>query len=148
IRNRALEQIRAGLYISGTSAQDYLLEQNPAAAESYRGTLQAARNDISKALANYAPALSSGQKASFRSLQAEIQSYWQALEPISHWDAKEKQQRSESFMHQVLRPRRTATLQIADRIGAMNERELKASTEYLSEVFNRFRSRLIVVLAV
>src|SRR5437588_12170440 len=96
-RNRALEQIRAGLYISGTSAQDYLLEQNPDAAENYRATLQAARNDVSKALASYARALGSGQKTSFKALQAEIQSYWQALEPIFHWDAREKQARSETF---------------------------------------------------
>src|SRR5437763_16484534 len=61
-RNRALEQIRAGLYVSGTSAQDYLLEQNPQAAENYRATLQSARNDISKALASYARDLGSGQK--------------------------------------------------------------------------------------
>src|SRR5689334_6974468 len=107
-RNRALEQIRAGLYLSGTSAQDYLLEQNPQAAENYRATLQTARNDISKALANYARSLSAGQKASFRSLQAEIESYWQTLEPIFHWDPREKQQRSETFMHNVLKPRRTA----------------------------------------
>src|SRR5215510_89846 len=53
-RNRALEQIRAGLYISGTSAQDYLLEQNPQQAEKYRATLQNARNDVSRALAGYA----------------------------------------------------------------------------------------------
>lgn len=148
IRNRSLEQIRAGLYVSGTSAQDYLLEQNPQAAENYLATLQAARNDTGKALTNYARSLGSGQRASFRSLQAEIQSYWQALEPIFHWDIREKQQRSEGFMHNVLKPRRTATLQIADRIGAMNEQELNASTEDLGGVFNRFRSRLIVVLAV
>jgi len=150
-RNRALEQIRAGLYVSGTSAQDYLLEQNPQAAESDRVTLQTARNDVSKALATYARSLGSGQrtqKASFRALQAEIQSYWQTLEPIFHWDAREKQARSDTFMHHDLMPHRTATLQIADRIGGMNERELNASTEELGDVFNRFRSRLILVLAV
>src|SRR5204863_9743305 len=76
------------------------------------------------------------------------QSYWQALEPIFHWDAREKQARSETFMHHDLMPRRKATLQIADRIGAMNERELNLSTEDLGDVFNQFRSRLILVLAV
>src|SRR5689334_7180152 len=78
-RNRALEQIRAGLYISGTSAQDYLLEHDPRLAENYRATLQTARADVSKALASYARALGSGQKSSFRALEGEIQSYWQAL---------------------------------------------------------------------
>jgi signal transduction histidine kinase len=147
-RNRALEQIRAGLYVSGTSAQDYLLEQNPQVAEGYRVILQTSRNDTAKALAAYARSLGSGQRASFRALQAEIESYWQTLEPIFHWDAREKQARSESFVHHDLMPHRTATLQIADRIAAMNERELNASTDELGDVFNQFRSRLIMVLAV
>ena len=51
-------------------------------------------------------------------------------------------------MHRELLPRRTATLQIADRVAAMNERELNASNEELEDVFNQFRSRLILVLAV
>jgi signal transduction histidine kinase len=147
-RNRALEQIRAGLYISSTSAQDYLLEQNPVAAETYRSTLQNARNDVSWAMSTYSRAIGSGQKSSFRALQTEIESYWQTLEPIFHWDAREKQKRSDSFMHHELMPHRSATLQIADRIAAMNERQLNASTEELGDVFNQFRSRLIMVLAV
>jgi signal transduction histidine kinase len=147
-RNRALEQIRGGLYVSSTSAQDYLLEQDALAAENYRATLQAARNDIAKALSSYARAPGSGQNSSFHALDAEIQSYWQALEPVFHWDTREKQQRSETFMHRELLPHRTATLQIADRIAGMNERELNASTDELADVFNQSRSRLILVLAV
>jgi signal transduction histidine kinase len=147
-RNRALEQIRAGLYVSGTSAQDYLLEQNPQSAEGYRVTLQNARGDVAKAMAAYERSLGSAQRPSFHALQAEIESYWQTLEPIFHWDAREKQAHGDTFMHDDLMPHRTATLQIADRIGSMNERELNASTEELSDVFNQFRSRLILVLAV
>src|SRR5438132_12685412 len=45
-RNRALDQIRAGLYISGASAQDYLLEHDAQAAENYRSTLHTARKDV------------------------------------------------------------------------------------------------------
>jgi signal transduction histidine kinase len=51
-------------------------------------------------------------------------------------------------MHRELLPRRTATLQIADKIAAMNERELNANNEELEDVFSQFRSRLIMVLAV
>src|SRR5207249_1375146 len=42
----------------------------------------------------------------------------------------------------------TATLQIADKIAAMNERELNVNNEELEDVFTQFRSRLIMVLAV
>ena len=147
-RNRSLEEIRAGLYVSGASAQDYLLERDPAAAETYRATLQGRRREVENALATYASALAPAQLASFRALEGEIKSYWQALEPIFHWDPQEKQRRSDIFMHRELLPRRTATLQIADRVAAMNEREMNASNEELEDVFNGFRSRLILVLAV
>ena len=147
-RNRSLELIRAGLYVWGASAQDYLLERDPAAAETYRASLQSRRREVEAALAGYAAALAPAQKSSFQALQAEIQSYWQALEPIFHWDAQEKERRSEVFMRRELLPRRTATLQIADKIAAMNERELNANNEELEDVFNQFRARLILVLAV
>jgi len=147
-RNRPLEQIRAGLYISGASAQDYLLERDPQAAEACRATLQSRRREVEAALATYAASLAPAQKPSFQALEHEIRSYWLALEPIFHWDAREKQSRSEMFMHRELLPRRTATLQIADKIAAMNEREMNAGNEELEDVFNQFRSRLILVLAV
>ena len=147
-RNRSLDQIRFGLYVSGGSAQDYLLERDPAVAETYRATLQARRADVDKALAGYTSGLEPAQMASFHALEAEIQSYWQALEPVFHWDAQEKQRRSDAFLHRELLPRRAATLQIADKVAAMNDRELKASSDELEDVFNQFRSRLILVLAV
>jgi signal transduction histidine kinase len=147
-KNRALGQIRGGLYISGTSAQDYLLEHDAVRAENYRVTLQSARAGVEQALDVYSRGLAPGELASFQAMEAEIQSYWQVLEPMFHWDAREKRARSESFMHEELLPRRTATLQIADRIAAMDERELNADNEELENVFNRFRSRLVVVLAV
>jgi signal transduction histidine kinase len=147
-KNRALEQIRAGLYASGINAQDYLLEQNSRLAENHRATFRSTRNDVSKAMATYASVMAPGQKTSFLGLQAEIQSYWQALEPIFHWDIREKHERSDAFINRDLIPRRIATLQIADRIAAMNERELNAGADELGDVFNLFRSRLVAILAV
>src|SRR5262249_46767178 len=98
-RERALEEVRAGIYISGTNARDYLLERDAAAAEGYRATLQAARKQVEAALASYSRSLAPEQTSSFDALESEIQSYWRALEPIFHWDAAEKKARSESFMH-------------------------------------------------
>ena len=147
-RARALEQLRTGLYASWTNARDYLLEADSAAAESYRNELQSARKQVDGALASYGLAVAPDQMTAYRSLQAQIQSYWRILDPIFHWNAAEKLARGESFMLRELLPRRTATLEIADSIAARNGRELNTGNDELEEVFNSFRSRLIVVLAV
>jgi signal transduction histidine kinase len=51
-------------------------------------------------------------------------------------------------MHQELFPRRATTLEIADRIGAVNEQELNNGDERLKALFDRFRYRLILMLAI
>jgi signal transduction histidine kinase len=147
-QERALEQVRAGLDLADARARDYLMERNPAAAERYRADLQAAHKQLEDDLARYAASLAPDQRRSFHDLETQVQSYWEALEPVFHWDAKEKQARADEFLHRELLQRRTATLAIADRIATMNQRELNGGNDELEVVFNSFRSRLIVVLAV
>ncbi|MGO4886065.1 MAG: ATP-binding protein [Bryobacteraceae bacterium] len=148
VRNRALEEIRSALYQSGTFTRDYLLEQDAARAESYRASLQEVRAEMDGALGRYAQSLDAGEEAPFHALQARIADYWKVLDPIFHWDAKEKLARSDDFMHQELFPRRATTLEIADRIAAVNEQELNTGDERLKEIFDRFRSRLGVMLII
>lgn len=148
LRNRALEEIRSALYQSGTYTRDYLLEQDAARAEAYRGSLQQVRAEMDAALERYARSLDNGEEAPFHALQARIADYWKLLDPIFHWDAVEKLTRSEPFMHEELFPRRATTLEIADRIGAVNEQELNSGDERLKTIFDRFRYRVGLMLAI
>src|ERR1017187_5081300 len=52
------------------------------------------------------------------------------------------------LMPQELSPRRATTLEIADRIAAVNEQELNNGDERLKEIFDRFRYRLGLMLAI
>jgi signal transduction histidine kinase len=148
LRNRALEEIRSAIYESGTFTRDYLLERDASRAETYRASLQKVRGEMNAALVRYSQSLDAGEEAPFSSLQARIADYWKVLDPISHWDAKEKLARSDAFMHQELFPRRATTLEIADRIGAVNEQELNNGDERLKTLFDRFRYRLVLMLAI
>ncbi len=148
LRNRALEDIRSALYQSGTFTRDYLLEQDPARAETYRASLQTVRHEMDAALERYAQSLDAGEAAQFHALQARIADYWMLLDPIFHWNAAEKLARSDDFMHDELFPRRATTLEIADRIAGVNEQELNNGDERLKNIFDRFRFRLAVMLAV
>jgi signal transduction histidine kinase len=148
LRNRALEEIRSALYQSGTFTRDYLLERDAARAETYRASLQKVRGEMDAALARYARSLDADESTPFQALQARIADYWKLLDPIFHWDAREKLARSDAFMHQELFPRRATTLEIADRIASVNERELNTGDERLKAIFDQFRYRLGLMLAI
>ncbi len=146
LRNRALEEIRSALYQSGTLTRDYLVERDATQAETYRASLQKVRAGMDASLARYARLLDTAEEAPFHALQARITDYWKLFDPIFRWDAKQKSIYSEPFMHQELRPRRTTTLEIADRIAAVNERELSTGDERLKTLFDKFRYRLGLML--
>lgn len=148
LRNRALEEIRSALYQSGTFTRDYLLERDAARAETYRASLQQVRAQMDAALRRYSRSLDAGEEAPFQALEARIADYWKALDPIFHWGAGEKAARSDAFLHQQLFPRRATTLEIADRIAAVNEQELNNGDERLKQIFDRFRSRMGLMLAI
>ena len=147
LRNRALEEIRSAIYLSGTFVRDYLLERDPLRAEAYRASLQSVRGNMDTALRRYSGSLDAGEVGPFQALQARIADYWGALDPIFHWNASEKITRSDAFLHQELFPRRATALEIADRIGDVNEQELSNGDERLKEIFDRFRYRLSLMLA-
>jgi signal transduction histidine kinase len=146
LRNRALEQIRSGLYLSGTFARDFLTERDPRRSEAYRVNLQHTRAEMQEALRNYSQSLTAGEAREFLTLETEIRQYWTVLDPIFHWDEQEKRARSGSFLQQELFPRRANTLQMADKIGAVNEQELSNGDEQLEEIFDNFRRRLTWML--
>src|SRR5579863_5748947 len=79
-RGRSLDQIRSGIYVSGTVARDYLLAAEPSAAEEQRFKLRSIQHETETALADYARSLNLEEAATFRSLLAEIHAYWKVLD--------------------------------------------------------------------
>ncbi|MGA2131269.1 MAG: ATP-binding protein [Bryobacteraceae bacterium] len=147
VRNRALEEIRSVLYQSGTYTRDYLLERDAARAETYRAGKQRVRAEMDAALRQYSRFLDASEEAPFAALQSRIDDYWKLVDPIFHWDAQEKLARSDTFLHQQLFPQRSTALEIADRIAAVNEQELSNGDERLKIIFDQFRFRLGLMLA-
>jgi signal transduction histidine kinase len=145
-RNRILNQIRSDLYLSGTYVRDYLLEPDPATAERHLGSLQKTREDIDSALHTYAEL--AGTPEAFRSLEAEIASYWKLLEPVMRWNAAERRTAGYTFLRDEVFPRRTAMLGLSDRISLVNERQLTAGKEQADALFHEFRLRLALTLLV
>ena len=146
-RNRALEQIRSALYLSGTFVRDYLLDPEPSGADVQRKNLGRLHNEIETALDVYASSLSPEEENPVPALRTQLATYWNVLEPILHWSQQERRERGYAFLREELVPRRATVLDIADKIAAVNEQELNGGDERLEETFRRFRRRLFLMLA-
>ena len=146
-RNRALEQIRSSLYLSGTFVRDYLLDPEPGGAELQRANLQELRQGMEAALTRYSSSLNPQEENPMRAMRSELAAYWKVLDPILHWSPEERRQHGYTFLRDELVPRRATVLEIADKIAAINEQELNGGDERLEETFGRFRRRLFLMLA-
>lgn len=147
-RNSALEQIRSGIYLSGTYVRDYLLAPEPAGAEAQWAKLQGIERDTSVALDRYANSLDPAELQPFRDLGSEIHLYFRVLDLIFHPNSEEKRKHNNSYFYNDIVQRRTAMLEIADRIAVMNEQELSAGDAKIAATFDRFRLSLIATLAI
>src|SRR5579885_95652 len=147
-RAARLERIRTAVYLSGTYARDYLLEPEPERAEQHRAALNETRREIEAELAAYEGATHGEDRAALEALQKELADYWRSLDPIFAWNFRERREQGYRFFREQVFPRRMEMLTIADRIAAVNARELTAGDRKLSQMFANMRGRLLIVFAV
>jgi signal transduction histidine kinase len=143
-RQDALDRIRAQIYLSGTYVRDLLLSPDASGAAAQNSRLTTLENDTSAALKSYARALDSAEVEPFQALQNEIDEYWRVLGSTGQWTAEQRNKLRDSFFYDELVPRRTAMLQIADRIGLVNERGLTRAEYRFAEASDRLRRTLLL----
>jgi len=145
-RNRALEQIRSNIYLSGTFARDSLLAPEPSGAHAQIAALEGLRQDTEAALDRYSQALEPEEAAPFGALRSEIDAYWKILNRTFAWTPGERNKNRYAFFYEELVPRRTSMLQIADRIAALNEEMLKRGNDKLDALFGRLQLGLVAMI--
>jgi signal transduction histidine kinase len=146
-RSRILEQIRSSIYLSGTVARDFLLAPEPGAPVQL-ADLNGLRRKTDSALDQYAKSLEPEEANLFSSLRSEIAAYWKVLNSTFSWTEPERNQYRYQFFYTELIPRRTSMLQIADRVGQLNEQALQRGDQQLAELFWRLQLGLIATIAV
>jgi signal transduction histidine kinase len=145
-RTRLLERIRADVYVSGTYVRDYLLEPEAGKAEGHRYDLLESRRDMDDAMTKYRSLLNSQEAAPFQVLTAELQGYWNLLEPVFDWSAEQRKTAGYVFLRDEVFPRRRSMLRIADQIGAINESQMNAGKARVEQIFTRLRHRMTIVI--
>jgi len=141
-RSRTLEQIRSSIYLSGTVARDSLLA--PAgSASSQLAEVNRLHQQTDEALDKYQKSLEKEESAAFANLRSEIEAYWRVLGRTFAWSDTERMEYRYQFFYSELIPRRTTMLQIADRVGQLNEQALLRGDQQFSGRFEQLRLGLI-----
>jgi signal transduction histidine kinase len=128
-RLSGLDQIRAQIYLSGTYVRDLLLSPDPDAAKAQTTHLVTLKHETYQALDAYGRELEPEEREPFLALRNQIDAYWKVLDATIGWSPQERDRLRLSFFYNELVPRRTAMLQIADRIASVNELGLTRSED-------------------
>ena len=144
-RARVLEQLRSDIYLSGTYVRDFLLENEDQRAEAYRNDFSRTRRRIEEAIGKYHAIVRPEESGVFDALTKGISAYFGALEPALEWNAEQRRTRGRTFMREEVLPRRTTMINIAGRVGEVNQRQLEAGNVLISRLFAAFRTRLVVL---
>jgi signal transduction histidine kinase len=143
----ALDQIRAQIYLSGTYMRDFLLSPDPDTAKAEAARLATLNRDTRNALDTYGRELEPEEREPFLALHGEIDAYWRVLDATVAWSPRERNRLRFSFFYNELVPRRTAMLQIADRIASVNERGLTRSEARAAASADSLRRSLVLTFA-
>ena len=140
----AMDRIRSQIYLSGTYVRDFLLSPDNQGATAQSERLSALQRQSREALTVYGKGLEAEEREPFQALRAEIESYWKVLDRTLAWTSAERERLRYAFFYDELVPRRTAMLQIADRISAVNERGLSRAEERLNASAEGLRRSLML----
>jgi signal transduction histidine kinase len=141
-RDELLDQLRNDLYQSATILRDYLLEADGTRAGRQKSELGTVRLRIINTLRNYGEKAPASEREGFYRLASDINSYWEFLTPALGWTTADRRSRGESFLREVLIPRRAEAVGFVDQITALNKRDLDANEVRLEEIQVRFRNRI------
>jgi len=122
--DRALNSIASGIYTVGLLARDYLLDRSNANAAEYRSQLVAERAVMDNEFRELSGAIRAEDKPQLEKLRAEVDGYWDALDPLFEWTPEEKVARSWSFLQRQILPRRRAALAISGATSKLTEANL------------------------
>jgi signal transduction histidine kinase len=122
-----LRRLRSDVNLSGVFVRDYLLDVAREKAPEYREQLATFRRTTVATLAELKTLIEHDDQIA--SLEANLEEYWQAFEPLFDWTTSEKIVRSAGFLRREVVPRREAALAIAREIEELNNTNLTSQRE-------------------
>jgi len=141
-RDRALEKLRAGIYISGTYARDYLLADNDEMAAEHKAAFLEVQRQIESETVDYEHLVRPNERAVFDQFGKELKAYLEAIDPALDWTAAQRKTLGRAFIEKEVLPRRMLTVDLADRIHELSEQLFDVNSQEVRDLFASFRKRL------
>ena len=136
-----LRRMRSNVHLSGIFIRDYLLDTDREEGPEYRKRLTELRASDVVTVAELR-ALLPAEAERVDNLEARIDEYWHAFEPLFEWSAYEKIMRSARFLRREVLPRREAVLAITGDIEQLNDANLATQRGEVTRRLNDFRDDL------
>ncbi len=145
-RDRAIEKLRASIYLSGTYARDFLLDSNDQTAVHHRDQFLQERSRVTSLLSEYERVARPAERDPLAQLSREIDAWFGSIEPALSWSSGERRSRGYALVESEVLPRRMLAVGLADRVHELSEKQFEASSEQVGALFAAFRARLIGML--
>lgn len=123
----SLRRLRSDVNLSGIFVRDYLLDVARERAPEYREQIATFRRTTLAIVAELKDLIEHDDQID--SLEAKLEEYWQAFEPLFDWTTSEKIVRSAGFLRREVVPRREAALAIAREIEELNNSNLASQRD-------------------
>lgn len=137
-----LRRLRSDVHLSSIYIRDYLLDTDQEEGPEYRQRLTELRRNHAATVQELRALLPPDAAPRMDNLQAGLDAYWQAFEPLFEWSTYEKIMRSARFLRREVLPRREAVLEITADIEQLNNANLSAQREEVTRRLTAFRDDL------
>jgi signal transduction histidine kinase len=137
----------ADMYLADILVRDYLLDPSPLNAPRHRQELISIRDSLQKRL-DQLSVRPKGDTSRLSRLQEEVEGYWDSLDPIFEWTAKEKTERSWIFLARKVLPHRDAVVSLAREIARLNTENLVRERQRLQSSQQALHRFLLQVMGV
>jgi signal transduction histidine kinase len=119
-----LRRLRSDVHLSGIYIRDYLLDTDRSQAPEYRQRLHELRESHTRTLRELRALEPASARTRIDNLEARLDEYWEAFEPLFDWTVVEKIMQSARFLRREVLPRREAVLAITREIEELNNSNL------------------------
>jgi signal transduction histidine kinase len=138
--------ISADMYFAEILVRDYLLDPSPQNAPLHRQQLLEIRSSLQERLDLLAQRMGEGDKGGLVRLQAEVEGYWESLDPIFEWTPQQKAALSWSFLRHKVLPRRRAVMDLAREVAKLNKENLERERQRIRQSQGVLRSFLLKMM--
>jgi signal transduction histidine kinase len=140
--------IATEMYSAGVLVRDYLLDPDPTKLTTHRSELIEKRNSIQKQLDALSARINAEEKPRLDRLQVEAQAYWDNLDPMFEWTAREKAEQSWVFLARKVLPHRDAVVDLARELIVINNNTLEEERQRLKASQESLRAFLLRMIGI